>query len=305
MARSPSQSGQILAFVAVTAVAAVAMAAFVLDVGSWFRAHRATQAVADAAALAGAQALPGDTSQARAIALDYAAKNGGGVQAEDVQFSSSTFANDTIAVRARRTSPGYLSRIVGVASVSVSAQAQARAYNIAQAQYVAPFAVNRRHPYIEGSSGCPCFGPGNPTTIVLDTGNPSLGAFKVMNVDGSSGGIGQQTLADWITRGYQGFMGLGWYYSDPGAKFNPSRVGQALSQRVGSDLLFPVYDQTRRQGASYQYRVVGWIGFHLTGYTAQGANGSLTGYFTRVVWQGIESSAKEPFFGATVVKLVG
>lgn len=300
-----AERGQVVALVAVVAGAAVAMAAFVLDVGSWFRVQRATQAVADAAALAGAQALPHDPARATALALQYAGANGGGVQASDVRYASQTLANDTITVTARRTSPGFLSRVIGISSVNVSAEATARAYALGEAQYVAPFAVDRRHPLIEGDPDCPCFGPGYPTTIELDTGNPSLGAFKVLNVDGSSGGIGQQTLADWILRGYEGRMGLGWYSSDPGAKFNPSQVGEALAERVGSDLLFPVYEQVRRQGANYQYRVVGWIGFHLTGYTAQGANGTLSGYFTRVVWQGIESSSAEGFFGATVVKLVG
>ncbi len=299
------QRGQALALVAVTAAAAVALAAFVLDVGAWFRAHRATQAAADAAALAGAQALPHDAGRAALLALQYADANGGGVRASDVSFSSAIFANDTIAATARRSAPGFLARVLGVSSVAVSARSAARAYPIGAARYVAPFAVSRQHPYIEGSPACPCFGEGYPTTIRLDTASPSVGAFKVLNVDGSSGGIGQQTLAEWIREGYEGTMGLGWYYSDPGAKFNPNQVGEALSDRVGSDLLFPVYDAVREQGANYQYRVVGWIGFRLTGYAAQGANATLSGYFTRVVWQGIESSSDEGFFGATVVKLVG
>ncbi len=45
------------------------MAALVLDVGSWYRADRAIQAEADAAALAGAQALPESTSSATSLAL--------------------------------------------------------------------------------------------------------------------------------------------------------------------------------------------------------------------------------------------
>ena len=44
-----------------------------LDVGSWYHAKRALQAKADAAALAGAQALPLSTSDAQALAIQYAA----------------------------------------------------------------------------------------------------------------------------------------------------------------------------------------------------------------------------------------
>ena len=46
---------------AVSVVALIACGAFVMDVGAWMQGHRATQAVADASALAGAQALPLDT----------------------------------------------------------------------------------------------------------------------------------------------------------------------------------------------------------------------------------------------------
>ena len=36
----------------------------------------------------------------------------------------------------------------------------------------------------------------------------------------------------------------------------------------------------------------------------QGNNAALQGSFTRVVWEGLTSESADPFFGATVVKLV-
>ena len=53
-----SESGQVMVLTALFMVVMVGMTAFVVDVGSWFRAQRATQSTVDAAALAGAQALP-------------------------------------------------------------------------------------------------------------------------------------------------------------------------------------------------------------------------------------------------------
>ncbi len=112
-----------------------AAGAFVMDVGSWFRAHRATQTVADASALAAAQKLPALVSaDAQTLAQEYSTKNGGGVSS--IQFSSNTFANDTVSVRADRTAPGFLSKVLGIASVDVSATAKARAFNIGSAKYV-------------------------------------------------------------------------------------------------------------------------------------------------------------------------
>ena len=184
-------------------------------------------------------------------------------------------------MRADRTAPGFLSQVLGIASVDVSATAKARAFNMGSAKYVAPIAVRRSHPLISGP-GCPCFE--QMTAVELETGNPSLGAFKILNIDGSFGGTGSATLTDWLLNGYDGYMSLGWDYSNPGAKFNPSDFGDAIIARRGSELLFPIYDETRAQGAGYEYRVVGWIGFHVQAFIAQGAGGAVDGYFTRVVW---------------------
>ena len=58
LTRSRDESGQVLVFVAFILTVIVGMAALVVDVGSWYQAHRHLQTAADAAALAGAQELP-------------------------------------------------------------------------------------------------------------------------------------------------------------------------------------------------------------------------------------------------------
>lgn len=296
--RTGSERGQMLALLAVSIVALCAMGAFVMDVGAWMRTHRATQSVADASALAAAQKLPASTAEATTLAQQYSTKNGGGVT--QISFSTKTFANDTVEVRADRTSPGFLSRVLGIASVNVNATAKARAYNLSSAKYVAPFAVDKAHPLLSGA-GCPCFNV--PTTLDLKKVGP--GAFRIVNVDHGSGGTGQQILADWILRGYNGYMNLGWYYSDPGAKFNPGAIDDALAARIGSEILFPIYDSTRAQGSGFEYRIIGFVGFRLTGFDGSGNKSELYGEFTRVVWEGQYSESGDNFFGATVVKLVG
>ncbi len=64
-----SQRGQAMVMSIVFLTVLLGMAALVLDVGSWYRADRHAQLTADAAALAGAQALPDDPG--RATALDH------------------------------------------------------------------------------------------------------------------------------------------------------------------------------------------------------------------------------------------
>jgi Flp pilus assembly protein TadG len=302
-----NDNGQATVITVVFLVVLLGMAALVLDIGSWYRADRATQSTADAAALAGAQALPYDTNNARSLAQQYATKNGGGTTT--VTISSSPYAaNDTIKVQVRRSAQGVFTKLFGVNSVGVGSKATARASLMQSAQYVAPIGVNVKHPMLKGTSTCPCFGPGYSTTLPLGkTGAP--GSFDLLNIDGSKGGTGGQTLADWILHGYSGYLPIGSYLSDTGAKWNDSLVQNALEQRMRTNpvLLFPVYDTLSGSGSNAIYHVVGWVAFHVTGHTANGSSGSITGWFERIVWDGIESTATDgsnPDLGARVVKLI-
>jgi hypothetical protein len=298
------QSGQATVLSLVFLTVLLGMAALVLDVGSWYRADRATQSTADAAALAGAQALPDSTSQAASLASSYAGKNGGGL--DSVGFSSQYGPNDTISVEVKRPASGVFTALFGISSVTVGSKASARTALISQAKYVAPIVVRNTHTDLLGTAGCPCFGAGNVTTIPLAR-NGAPGAFDLLNLDGSRGGTSPDTLASWMLSGYDGYLSLGQYYSDPGAKFDSSQMQNALQQRIGSVLLFPIYDNLIGQGANAQYHVIGWVGFHLLGFDARGSSGSITGYFTTVIWSGLQASSgssQPPDFGARSVQLV-
>ena len=106
--------------------------------------------------------------------------------------------------------------------------------------------------------------------------------------------------------GYDGYMPLDWYASDPGAAFNDKKFKDAMSIVVGKELLFPVYDMTRDSGANFDYRVIGWVGFLVTGYSAHGNKAIVEGNFVRIVWEGIlgESGGGSEDFGVRSVELV-
>lgn len=297
--------GQATVLTLVFLVVLLGMAALVLDVGSWYRADRATQSTADAAALAGAQALPSDPSGAGTLATQYSSKNGGGVNPSGITVSTGFLPNDTIKVTLTRPAPGVFTKLFGVSSVTVGAHATARAGLMSSAKYVAPIVVKLTHPKLKGTTSCPCFGTGNLTTLPLGkTGAP--GAFDLLNLDNSHGGTGPGILASWILKGYDGFLPVGGYFSDPGAKWNSSQIEDAMQARIGTVLLFPVYDTMTGSGANATYHVVGWVGFHLTDFDARGSSGSITGYFTEVVWTGIQatSSSGQPNLGARTVSLI-
>jgi putative Flp pilus-assembly TadE/G-like protein len=301
-----SDHGQATVLTLVFLVVLLGMAALVLDLGSWYRSDRAAQSTADAAALAGAQALPSSPGGAGALALEYAGQNGGGLSASDITVTGDDMPNDTIQVKLKRPANGVFTKLFGVASVKVGATASARAGLMDEARYVAPIGVNVLNPKLKGTSSCPCFGPGAPATLPLGkVGAP--GAFDVINLDGSKGGSGPPILAGWILHGFDSYLSLGDYPSDPGAKWNSSHVEHALDARIGTDLLFPVYDSVSGHGAGAKYHVIGWVGFHLTAHEENGSSGSITGWFTEVVWTGIQvhhSSGAQPNLGARTVTLV-
>jgi hypothetical protein len=276
------EEGQVTVLTAIFIVGLMGMAGFVLDVGSWFRQQRVAQTTVDSAALAGAQALPGDTGTARGYATTFASKNGG-VAGATITFTSRYRPDDSINVTQDVPTSGFFSKLFGVTTVTVHAHAAAIAEVPSAVLGVAPIAVDLSHKMLSGP-GCPCFGV--PTTLPLGKkGAP--GAFGMVDLDTHNGNTGNSTLADWITNGYNQYLPLGNYDSDPGAKFDSSQIQSALEGKYGGDLLFPVYDSLDGNGSNASYHVVGWAAFHLTLTQASGNNGTLSGWFDRVIWQGI------------------
>jgi hypothetical protein len=287
-------------------VVLLGFAALVIDVGSWYRAHRSAQATADASALAGAAVLP-DTAAASALANQYATKNGGSSGtggAPQITFTQSGYEMDTIKVKVTRPSPGFFARVFGskFMNVTVSGSATARAYNVQGIQNgIAPITVNYKHPLLNCSRGqnvtCnPTFG--TPTQLSLEDIHSSgskdaAGAFGLINLNGVQGGnVGAGTLADWLTNGYHDHdLTVGDYDSVPGATFNNSTFTAALDQQIGHELLFPVYRLLKGPGSNAKYTVIGWVGFHIDSYNAQGSTGTINGHFTRYTTDGIPAES--------------
>jgi Putative Flp pilus-assembly TadE/G-like len=301
-----NQRGQVFALTAVVITACLAMSAFVLDVGSWFREHRHTQRISDAAALAGAQELP-STANATTFALQYSDKNDGGVAPGDITFETKYLTNDTISVTAHRTASGFFSNIFGIGTVNLTAHAKARAGIPSAARYVAPIAVNRLHPMLQPPCNPICT---DDTTITLANlhisgGGDASGAFALLDLDGDQGTAGESTLADWMAHGYSELMPLGTYYSDTGTKFNGGAFEDALSSMIGHEVLFPVYmPPVVESGQNAEFNIVGWVGFYIDSYEGGGNGRRISGHFTQYIAQGIQGGSGGLDLGVRVVALV-
>jgi hypothetical protein len=307
-----NESGQAIVLMTLSLLVIMGMAALVLDVGNWFHTKRRLQGTADAAALAGAQRLPDDPSGAQTMAMSYANQNGGDVAGANIIVTSTVLPNDTISVRARKTDPGIFSRVLGITSADIDARAKARVGPPQQAEYVAPMVVYCDHPLIHNCPGNSTPDFGVATTMNYDAmGAP--GAFGMLNLDNGNGTPGTSTEADWILHGFNKYLGLGDYRSDPGAKFSSSNVQSALDARIGTVLLFPVFRTLSGQGQNAKYEIIGWIGFHLTSYDVHGNNATLHGYFTKFIAHGILATTggggggggtPSSSFGVTSIQLI-
>lgn len=311
MKRLSNERGQSMVLTLVFVTVLIAIAGAVIDVGSWYRAHRTMQATADASALAGAQELPLSPDAAVARALDYADRNQGGVKTGDVEITSVKTPNDTIKVTARTPAPGVFTRLMGIDSVTARAAAKARVGGMQSAKWAAPIGVDYLHDDLHctpGTTPLSCSPDFNEATeITFDKSGP--GAFRLLNIDGSHGGTGPKDIAEWIRTGLDGYMPVdNWYYSDPGIKPNSSHVQDALQERigVGKEILIPIYTETRAQGAGFEYYVVGWVGWVTTSFKIKGTKDvSVFGSFTQIIWEGIESeSGTDGGLGARAVSLI-
>ena len=305
MTRHRHSCGQAYVLTILFLVVLLGMAAAVLDVGSWYRAHRALQATVDAAALAGAQALPEDSGEASALAGEYAAKNGGG--AMTVTFSTQVFPSDTINVEGTRPAPGFFAKVFGVDSVTVRTHAKARAGFPVQAKYVVPIVVDEKHEKLQCNPN-PCSGETELKYQHLKkNGTPDgSGNFGFINLTGDNG-VGTSDLEKWITQGFDKYLGLGNYDARTGNPFSSSHVKDVLDARVGDVMLFPIYRKLSGSGTNAKYQIIGWAAFRLTGMDLHGSNEKLFGEFVSVTWDGIQAgtaSSAPPNFGVKNVSLI-
>jgi hypothetical protein len=305
MTRHKDSCGQAFVLTIMFLLVLMGMAAAVLDVGSWYRADRALQATVDAAALAGAQALPEDSGKASALADEYATKNGGG--SITVSFTTQVFADDTITVEGTRPAPGFFAKVFGVDSVTVKGRAKARAGYPVEAKYVVPIVVDEKHEKLQCNPN-PCSGETELKYQHLKkNGSPDgAGNFGFINLTGE-GGTGTSDLEKWITEGFDKYLGLGDYDARTGNPFSSSHVKDTLDARIGDIMLFPIYRKLSGSGTNAKYEIIGWAGFRLTGVDVKGNDEKLFGEFVSVTWDGIQAgkaSAAPPNFGVKNVSLI-
>jgi Flp pilus assembly protein TadG len=287
--RMRGESGQVIVFVVAVITILIGMAALVIDGGSWLRAQRQLQTAADAAALAGVQNLPADSSGAQSIAISYAQTNYASLPAPTVTFPTSPAPcapNGCIDVLAQTTAPGFLAKIYGSVFNNVTVRAHARAgLTIPDVmKNLAPVAV--KNTVACAATNPSCYGA--TVHLTFDESNVSSSTIGLINLTchstastacGSSAGIGGNQLKDWIENGYADALPANqWYGVKTGETVGPIKLG--FQDRIGVPLFFPVFDQVANSGPNYFFHIIGWAAFVITSVDSWGPGGrQLTGHF--------------------------
>lgn len=337
MVRPRSDSGQVLPIVAIACLLGLlGLSAVVIDVGAWYTASRHAQSVADAAALAAAQDLPDDPSAAAADARSYAAANGGGLDGAPV-VSSTSGADDTIAVRAKEPAAIIFARVLGITAATVHARAVAQVSGASTVDGSgvpltgitpgggglsggggtgdgsgsgsggagSPF-DGRPIPLVVGRSAVPpACGCDFGQVVTLAYGPDSSdvpGQFGSLDF-ANDGNATPDDIANWLEDGYPGQLETGSYAGVPGNKLQSGPVDTAMTDLAARHpiVLLPVASTLTGNGGTGVYSVIGWAAFKVGSWDASGDVQTLTGQFVRVDTP--VRGAPAPYFGAGRLRL--
>jgi hypothetical protein len=264
--------------------ALVGMAALVVDLGWLYVVRGELQNAADAGALAGAVdlVLSGE-ADARTMAVAYATQStqyhltqpipGSGMVA--VEFPPANPTEPKILVRVGPTAvPTIFARIWGVSTVDVSAVAVAQVKRRIIGSgpgNLLPFGVNENLVDADGDGD---YDLNIYVDIDIYPHDESSGNFGLLDLDGGSNS--NNDTIDWIEHGYDddfvipsppGFINV---EGDPGISGNS--LSDAISSRIGEEVVLPVFDQVTGEGANTTFRVVSLVGVVITRFQLIGAN---------------------------------
>jgi len=154
------------------------IAGVTIDVGNWLQSRQSLQAAADAAALAGASQIPSGWGTAQASAAAEFGKNSRAGDAASYANSSELTNSDSVTVTATRSTPTYFTRLFGLSSITVTAQARATLESfetVASNQDVMPWGV------MKGS-----YTPGQSYSIYTDNSSSNNGALSLPYVNNAN-----------------------------------------------------------------------------------------------------------------------
>ncbi|MBP2651368.1 MAG: Protein of unknown function rane [Firmicutes bacterium] len=283
-----NQKGATAVLVALSVIVICGMAALVMDVGLLYVNKYQLANAADSAALAGAQDLPGNYTQAKADANTYANLNG--KKGDIVQV---TVANDntSVTVTISRKVPLFFANIwnESMANVTATTTAQVKTFSGGNIGIV-PFGIVKQNLVF-----------GKTYKLKVGAGSGFDGNFQALAL----GGTGASVYLYNLKYGYKGTFHIGdWISTETGNISGPTSQGIAyrinldptatfdtVQNNSGRIVVSPIIDSFAVNGSS-NVQVVGFAAFFLEGNANQGSDSYVYGKFRQMVLPGdISTSA--------------
>jgi Flp pilus assembly protein TadG len=234
-------SGQTVVIVALILPALLGAVALGTDVSVFYFNWVQLQKAADSAALAGANYLPDNPSQAQTTANQLAESNG--VKASEIVSTAVAPDNLSISIKLQRTVPYYVAKVLGLTSGIVTTSATAT-------PQFPPSTLNASTPGQVPSGGddnganggtCANIGTCDLIPIGLDTNTVYSDGESITLQQGqlgpgnwdllALGGTGGANLRTNIANGYNSMISVGdWVTTEPGKKVGP--VDQGFQDRL-------------------------------------------------------------------------
>lgn len=221
-----------------------------IDVGHLVYTRTDLQKIADAAALAGAQDLPGSTTNATTSAQTYAGLNG--TATTSIAFGNS---NSTITVTATRHVDYTFLKALGLDGHDVSAKATANAQQVTVTGYnwsaVAPFIIwgGTRKTVKPADKDCPlyvCVGHSYSflsNQWMKDSGEPTSPGWTANDSNNFKGDVNH---------------GAGNPISHIGETFSVGGLGDVVPPPVDSIIVIPIVDKATGNSDNRTFHIAGW-----------------------------------------------
>jgi hypothetical protein len=284
-----SERGSIAILVALGMTVLLGSCAMVVDIGLTYVQKAKLQNAVDAAALAGAQELPGDPSSANQVAQDFATQNG----ADDITTSIGA-NNFKMTVSGHKTVPTAFAKIWGIDSEQISASSAAMMVPPSSLSGAVPLSVQEQN-FQYGVVYNLKTGSGNQAAGEI--GGQYYGWFGPLDLTG--GGASDYEAS--LTNNYQGNISIGQIINtENGNMSGPTK--RAIETRLAQDTRVPLntFDNHDRyaseiiyvpivkflnsdQYSVYQVQVTGFAAFFLEGVSGNGTDSIITGRFIKTL----------------------
>jgi hypothetical protein len=182
-----TEQGQALIVAVLVMAVVLGFTAMAIDIGLMYEERRDMQNAADAAALAGAQYLPQDPSEAVATAQQWALNNGiDAAQITAIQVQSTNVSNDTIYVELDNDFSWVFGKVLGLTSSNVGAQAKAVVGSLGGNNNMMPWALLQGDSQCLDAQGDAIFGAN--CVVKVGAGGAITGWYGALDFDGNGGG---------------------------------------------------------------------------------------------------------------------